>query len=81
VSLVFNRGGRLRGSKRREMAAIKTLVLDRDYHGIARQLTLMKRLWGHRGLSGLLKPRDDEAQLILDSQRHYSDHELVPLPL
>lgn len=77
LSLVFNRGTGMSGPARREMAAIKPLVIDRDYAGIAAQIRAMKRLWEGRGLDGLLKRRDDEADLVSQSNRRYSEDELV----
>jgi len=77
VSLVYNRGGSLKGDSRREMAAIKPLVASKDYIGIAQQITKMKRLWQGRGLDGLLHRRDDEANLVRNSGRKYSVDDLV----
>ena len=64
VSLVFNRGGSLKGSRRTEMKAIHDLVPRGDLKGIAAQLRLMKRLWVGKGLDGLLKRREEEAKLV-----------------
>lgn len=64
VSLVFNRGGSLKGDSRREMARIRELVKIQDYQEIAQQIRNMKRLWVGKGLDGLLKRRDREAQII-----------------
>lgn len=64
VSLVFNRGGSLKGDSRQEMARIRELVAEKNYKEIARQIRLMKRLWQNRGLDGLLRRRDEEAALI-----------------
>jgi len=77
LSLVYNRGSSISGSRRKEMAAIKPLVLQQDYAGIAQQIQSMKRLWQGKGLSGLLKRRDDEADLILSSNRVYVQSELI----
>ncbi len=77
LSLVFNRGTKMSGAVRREMAAIRPLVKDQDYGGIAAQIRAMKRLWEGKGLDGLLKRRDDEADLINQSKRLYSEDELV----
>jgi hypothetical protein len=65
VSIVFNRGSSIRGETRREMFNIKKKVLDKDYKGIAQEITSMKRLWVNKGLNGLLKRRDREAQMVL----------------
>ncbi len=64
VSLVFNRGTSLIGESRKEMLAIRQLVLDKDYQGIADEIQKMKRLWVGKGLNGLLLRRDEEAALI-----------------
>lgn len=62
LSLVFNRGGSLMGSRRAEMKKIRDLVPLKDYKGIATQVRAMKRLWPNT--RGLLRRRDREAQLI-----------------
>ena len=77
LSLVYNRGSSSSGSRRKEMAAIKPLVLQQDYVGIAQQIQNMKRLWQGKGLDGLLKRRDDEAELVLNSNRAYAQSELI----
>lgn len=77
LSLVYNRGTSMSGARRKEMAAIKPLVKQQDYHAIAEQIQMMKRLWEGRGLSGLLKRRDDEAELVLDTGRDYDESDLI----
>jgi len=77
LSLVYNRGTSMSGSRRKEMAAIRALVLQQDYDGIAQQILSMKRLWQGKGLSGLLKRRDDEAELVSHSGRAYKKSELI----
>jgi hypothetical protein len=77
LSLIYNRGASLAGARRKEMAAIKPLVGQRDYPGIAAQIRSMKRLWEGRGLDGLLKRRDDEARLVARSDRDYEEAEIV----
>jgi hypothetical protein len=62
VSLVFNRGTRMSGVSRTEMATIRTLVPQKDYEGIAQQLEAMKRLWPNT--KGLRDRRDAEAALV-----------------
>jgi hypothetical protein len=79
LSLVYNRGTSMSGAKRREMAAIKTLVTQQDYVGIANKITEMKRLWEGKGLDGLLKRRDDEARLVLNANRRYIESNLIRL--
>ena len=69
VSLVFNRGGRLTDrdpllQERREMRAVKMAVARGDLGEIAKQIRAMKRLWANQGLNGLLKRRDEEAELV-----------------
>ena len=75
LSLVFNRGAKLEGSRRREMAAIKPLVAAGDLDGIADQILAMRRLWPD--VAGLLERRTDEAELIRKSKRKYSESEII----
>lgn len=77
LSLVYNRGTKMTGSSRKEMATIVPLVKQQDYAGIALQIKEMKRLWEGKNLDGLLKRRDDEAKLVRNASRTYSDEELV----
>jgi hypothetical protein len=67
VSMVFNRGTKLDGERRKEMKAIVKLVKDKDYEGIAEEIEKSKRLWEHKGLDGLVLRREAEADLIRDS--------------
>ncbi len=69
VSLVYNRGPRLKDrdpkiEDRREMRAIRDAVARGDLGEIATQLRSMKRLWEGKGLGGLVKRRDAEADLV-----------------
>lgn len=68
VSLVYNRGTRMRDSPdtddRREMRAIRDLVAQGFVAGIAEQLRSMKRLWVGKRLDGLIRRREAEAQLV-----------------
>jgi GH24 family phage-related lysozyme (muramidase) len=48
------------------MRAIVDLVAKADYEGIADQIERSKRLW-ENGLDGLVKRREEEADLILNS--------------
>lgn len=64
VSLVFNRGSSLAGASRAEMRAIRDLVPQKNYHAIAKEIRLMKRIWQGKGLDGLLRRRDAEADLV-----------------
>lgn len=77
LSLVYNRGTSMKGSSRAEMKAIQALVKRKDYAGIARKIRQMKRLWEGRGLDGLLKRRDHEADLVANCEREYQPSKLV----
>jgi hypothetical protein len=77
LSLIFNRGTRKSGSTRREMKAIEALIVAGDLDGIADQILSMKRLWQDKGLDGLLRRREVEADLVRDSKRDYEPVELV----
>jgi hypothetical protein len=67
VSMIYNRGNKLDGDRRKEMRAIVGLVAKTDYEGIADQIERSKRLWENVGLDGLVKRREEEADLILNS--------------
>jgi len=77
LSLVYNRGAKMTGARRAEMKAIKILVADKDLHGIAEQIRAMKRLWDPVKVAGLLKRRDNEAKLVENSSRDYTEDELL----
>ena len=64
VSIVFNRGSSLKGSRRSEMARIRSLVPSKNYSAIAEEIRSMKRIWKGKGLDGLLRRRDKEASLV-----------------
>ena len=64
TSLVFNRGSDLEGDRRREMAQIKRELAAGNYEAIPGLFRSMKRLWQGQGVEGLLKRRDDEANLF-----------------
>jgi len=69
VSLIYNRGPRMtdrdpKTQDRREMRAIRDAVPRGDLKEIATQLRSMKRLWENKGMGGLLKRRDAEADLV-----------------
>jgi GH24 family phage-related lysozyme (muramidase) len=69
VSLIYNRGPRMSDrdpqlQDRREMRAIRDAVAKGDLKEIANQLRSMKRLWEGKGMGGLLKRRDAEADLV-----------------
>jgi GH24 family phage-related lysozyme (muramidase) len=67
VSVVYNRGNKLEGDSRVEMKAIVDLIAKQDYEGIAEQIEKSKRLWEGKGLDGLVKRRESEADLVRDS--------------
>ena len=79
LSLVYNRGASKSGSRRREMKAIEPLVTAGDLGGIAGQIRAMKRIWQNSGLPGLLRRRDEEAELVEHAGRAYEPEELVKL--
>jgi GH24 family phage-related lysozyme (muramidase) len=67
VSIVYNRGNKLEGDSRAEMRAIVDLIAKQDYEAIAEQIEKSKRLWEGKGLDGLVKRRESEADLVRDS--------------
>ena len=77
LSLVYNRGASMSRGRKREMAAIKPLVQPKAYTGIADEIINMKRLWLDKVLGGLLKRRDDEAELVRNANRVYQESELI----
>lgn len=64
LSIVFNRGSSLTGSSRIEMRAIRDHIAAGRISAIPREIRAMKRLWIGKGLDGLLRRREAEAQLI-----------------
>ena len=67
VSIVFNRGASTTGPSRVEMLNIKTAIKSGSvnvYEYISEQIIAMKRLWIGKGLDGLLKRRDEEAEIV-----------------
>jgi hypothetical protein len=73
VSLVFNRGGSTKGASRKEMKNIRDALMgnievSNIYTYIADQIVAMKRLWTGKGLDGLLRRRDEEAEIIRKCQ-------------
>ncbi len=63
-SLVFNRGAKLTGDRRREMATIRDLMFAEKYDSIPVQFRNMKRLWLGTVFKGLVARREAEAQLF-----------------
>lgn len=64
LALVYNRGGSLRGDRRREMRNIADHVQSEQYERIPDEFRAMKRIWAGKGLDGLLKRREAEAKLF-----------------
>lgn len=79
LSLIYNRGSKLTGARRKEMLAIKKHVKKQDLGAIAKEFQSMKRLWQDKGLEGLLHRRDSEARMIKKSKRAYKDSDIVYL--
>lgn len=77
VSLVYNRGPSVTGPNRTEMLAIRGLIATKNYSEIANQIESMKRLWLNRGLDGLLKRRDIEAQMVRNTNNSFRAGDLV----
>ena len=69
VSLVYNRGSKLNGRNREEMAQLVPLIEKRDYLAIANTIESMKRIWagGTTNDDGLVDRRIGEANLIRQS--------------
>jgi GH24 family phage-related lysozyme (muramidase) len=61
---MFDKPGEDRG---KEMRAIRDAVAVGDVQEIANQLRSMKRLREGKGLDGLIKRREDEAELVESS--------------
>lgn len=67
VSLTFNRGAALYtrvGDRYREMRAIKAAMASGRFVEIPGLIRAMKRVWRGRGVDGLLRRRDREAELF-----------------
>lgn len=77
LSLIYNRGSKLTGARRREMHAIKKHVKNQDLAAIAKEFQSMKRLWQDKGLEGLLHRRDSEARMIKKSKRVYKESDIA----
>ena len=79
LSLVYNRGTKLTGASRTEMAALRPLVRAgiAKLGAMADQFEAMRRLWPD--VPGLLARRRREAQIVRDSRRVYAPAELVRL--
>lgn len=79
LSLIYNRGGSLSGSRRSEMAAIKPLVTagNGSLNAIADEFQKMARLWPDS--PGLQARRRREANAIRKADRRYEEEDLVRL--
>lgn len=75
LSLIYNRGTRLSGPRRRHMAALKPLIARGDLDAIAEQFDLMTQLWPD--LAGLRTRRRKEATMIRGAARRYGKDEIV----
>jgi hypothetical protein len=75
LSLIYNRGTRLTGTRRRHMAALKPLIARGDLDAIARQFELMTQLWPD--LPGLCTRRRKEAAMIRDADHRYDADDIV----
>lgn len=64
VSLIYNRGPSLEGSRRIEMKNIRKHVQEQNYEMIAQEIENMKKYWIGTNLSGLLKRREEEAKMV-----------------
>lgn len=64
LSLVFNRGGSMKGDSRKEMRAIRDAIKNGEPGKVPQLIRDMKRLWVGKGLDGLLRRRDEEADLF-----------------
>lgn len=67
VSMVMCRGIKLEGENRAEMRELVDLISNQDYEGIADAVERSKRLNETRGLDDLVRRREAEADLILQS--------------
>ena len=78
ISMIYNRGASIHGNGREEMASIVHLVAVEDYNGIAAMISHSKRIWqGKKGLEGILKRRDAEASLVINSNHNYEHDDLI----
>lgn len=75
LSLVYNRGTSLSGSRRTEMKNIVKWVKERNLPKIAAEFRSMKRLWAN--LPGLIIRREKEAVLIENAAFNFLPQDLV----
>ena len=64
VSVVFNRGASLTGSRRKEMSMLREAVRVGDLSQIEMLIRQMKRLWVGTKFRGLVQRRNAEADLV-----------------
>ncbi len=64
VSLVFNRGGSMKGKRRMEMRWIRHNLATKHDERVPGDIRHMKRLWSYRKLKGLHLRRDAEARMF-----------------
>ncbi len=64
VSLVFNRGGSMKGKRRMEMRWIRHNLATKHDERVPGDIRHMKRLWSYRNLKGLHLRRDAEARMF-----------------
>lgn len=67
VSMVMCRGIKLEGENRAEMRELVELIANQEYEGIADAVERSKRLSETRGFDDLVRRREAEADLILNS--------------
>lgn len=77
LSLVYNRGGSMKGKRRAEMRALRDAIADGNKLRATKAIWAMRRLWPD--VPGLQKRREAEARMIARSDRVYSDAEIVYL--
>lgn len=67
ISMVMCRGMKLEGENRAEMRELVELIANQDYEGIADAVERSKRLSETRGFDDLVRRREAETDLILNS--------------
>lgn len=73
VSLGFNRGWGLEGDRRSEMRDIVKAVNEDRFDAVPDLYRKQKRLWENKGVDGLLKRRDAEANLWASAKKPSTD--------
>lgn len=67
VSMIMCRGIKLEGENRAEMRELVELIANKEYEGIADAVERSKRLSEEKGFDDLVRRREAEADLILNS--------------